>query len=108
MQRPVRDVLNAVADELAALAQTALKLQSELSPLAYSGADLDTVQSLDLLTQALACLAAFTSQVGNSVPCVTLVELEGAHGCISLGELSRRLAGLARSDDPEAVDELFE
>ena len=110
MRRTVRDAMAAVSVELAALTRTASALQAQLSPSGDAAVDIEAFQSLDTLSQTLACLAPFVAKLGADLPAECAVNLDAALGEICLAELSRRLSGVPAAPAPAETShcELFD
>ncbi|MDP9096091.1 MAG: hypothetical protein M3N26_05990, partial [Pseudomonadota bacterium] len=75
-ERPLGAVLDTLAGELGDLAVFAAQLQVELSPCLSAATDAATAQSLDMLTQVIADLACFVTDVATIVPPELCVGLE--------------------------------
>jgi hypothetical protein len=110
MHRTLPEVLVAISVELASLADLAFALQTQIPTQAYSEDEIVALQSLDRLTQCLACLGPFVAALGSATtPCECGVRLDSALDQIGLSALARRLGG---DSAPTELDvrtcELFE
>ncbi len=101
MDADLTTVLLAGADELVELAAVADGLGT------LGVADIERWQALDRLSQHLAGIASFLTDLADAVPQVTL-DLSEALGALKTAALADRLAGRYRDadDDPGAL-ELF-
>lgn len=116
---PVRltNVLGALGREMTELALHASQLQTALSPVlrwtTKAELPLQTLQSLDLITQRLQCVAAFLAVLAPNIPAAWTCDAAAASQAVCLGDLAGRLARPGcESDRPTAAGpgavELFE
>ena len=93
MHRTLPEVLVAISVELSSLADLASAVQTQIPAQAYGEDEIEALQSLDRLTQSLACLGPFVAALGSATPCECGVRLDRALDQIGLSALARRLGG---------------
>jgi hypothetical protein len=94
MQRSMAQVLQAMAGEMAALAQEAERLQALTGALIGDGADaavIEDAQALDALTQRLSALAGLLARFGNDVPVGWRLDIAPALTGVNLSDLAARI-----------------
>jgi hypothetical protein len=92
MQRSAAQVLEAVAAEMAALAEAAERLQSMTG--GWSQGDtvmIEEAQGLDALAQGLDALAAFLARVGQDMPAGWELDIAAALAAVPLTDLATRI-----------------
>ncbi|MDB5438439.1 MAG: hypothetical protein JWM33_866 [Caulobacteraceae bacterium] len=108
--RPVRQILQALSDEAAALAVLADGLQSTIVLLADSPqVRLDTLlscQSADLLSQRLAGLQLFLGALSRTAPIGWMIDPESAASSLPLADQAACLACVPARADRESSGEL--
>ncbi|GAC1345890.1 MAG: hypothetical protein NVSMB18_26600 [Acetobacteraceae bacterium] len=109
MQRSLPEVVNDVAGELSLLLGTAAALQEQVGSLAPGRDGIVALQSLDALTQGLACLSEFLSVLAGELPADVRPDLASALETVCLSAMAQRLSrstphGVA---EPEGELELF-
>jgi len=93
MQRSMAQLLETLALETAAAAQTAERLQSVTGALAQSADHglIEEIQALDALAQHLQALAGFLAGVSREVPADWRLDIGGPLAAIPLSDLAGRI-----------------
>lgn len=96
-QAALTDVLTAVAAELALAQSKCARLDGALgqlldaAPSDRRGAVMRELHAVDLLNQQIAAVAGFVQRLSGDLPDGPRVEVEGALGAITLGEVAERM-----------------
>jgi methionine synthase I (cobalamin-dependent) len=94
MRRSMAQVLQAMAREMAALAQEAERLQALTGALVGGGADaalIEDAQALDALTQRLSALAGLLARIGQDAPAGWRLDIAPALAGVTLSDLAARI-----------------